>query len=221
MPIIQKYIPHELQIVYGLQPAATEAWAYLSELVDMLEELLPILRKQFQHENSGETVYFYGVNIAASEVSNDHYTPFGQNEVEMWRVLATAPHIKERMKKWFRDVAELYADAPSFMGAIWETEDTQFPEVGITAFAVLNLDFVPEYTRFLKLWDMDHEVRQSEEIDAIISHHGITAETEELLITRVTTAIGQCGSDQILELEPVLKAHYGDLSKSKFAEMFE
>lgn len=194
----------------------------VSELVDMLEKLLENLRMEFQHEvvSAKKRVYFHGVNIAAPAVSHETFTPFGQKEIAIWKIVATAPHVKDRMKKWFCDAATLITKAPSIQTSIWETDEVQFPEAAITVFALLNLDFVPEYTRLLTVWDMDHEVGQHDTISAIVRQHGVTTETEALLEIRATTAMGQRGDDQFLDLRPELTAHYGDLAKSKFSHFY-
>jgi len=98
----------------------------------------------------------------------------------------------------------------------WEEDELQICEVAVTALAVVDLQFVPLYLRFLKYWDLGHEVFQTQEITAICNRHGWCDEIEELLITRASID-GQHGPEQVVfEQRDFIKAHCRPLDGSPF-----
>jgi len=80
--------------------------------------------------------------------------------------------------------------------------------------ALLDVSFVPAYTRLLRQWDMLSEVMQGPAIDLMIQRHGICPEIEELLVARVAENPGQASNDQLEELMPTLDEAYGSYAGS-------
>jgi hypothetical protein len=101
---------------------------------------------------------------------------------------------------------------PKGYRGIFEDEMYQLGQVAVSTLAMTDIRFVPHYIRFLKSWDLGHEVMQSQDIEQIFSAHGICPETEELLYVRAVET--GYGTGQIEVLFPVLQAHYGDFTKS-------
>ncbi|OKO70854.1 hypothetical protein AC628_29870 [Bradyrhizobium sp. NAS96.2] len=91
-------------------------------------------------------------------------------------------------------------------GSLWEHDETQFGEPVATHLALLDVEFVPYYTRLLRLWDMGHEVHTGGFVDDIVEKHSIRAETEELILVYTE----QCGGSDdlgLLELLNSSKSH--------------
>lgn len=113
-----------------------------------------------------------------------------------WTNAAANPQFRERLTKWLDRVEETLRlpavhDLPT--DGLWEHDDTQFGEPVATHLSLVDVAFVPSYTRLLRLWDLSHEVHQGGAVVEIVNRHGITPETKELIVcyTEVT------GSDEL------------------------
>lgn len=65
--------------------------------------------------------------------------------------------------------------------SLWEDDTTQFGEPAATHMALLDIEFLPYYTRLLRLWDPGHEVETGGAVADIVDKHGICAEIDPLL----------------------------------------
>ena len=66
--------------------------------------------------------------------------------------------------------------------SLWEDDVTQFGEPLAAHMALLDVEFVPYYTRLLRLWDQGHQVHMGGAVVEIVNKHGVRAETEELIL---------------------------------------
>lgn len=66
------------------------------------------------------------------------------------------------------------------ISCISEDDETQFGEVPATVLAAANKRYVPIYTDLLRVWDLDHAVRQFEVVEHLVEVHGKNAETDAL-----------------------------------------
>lgn len=136
-----------------------------------------------------------------------------------WRSLLALPGFSERLEAWLDDCAELQQFARPFTvatGGVWENEQSQFPEAALSTFAKADVRFVPRYTQFLQIWDMDHEVHQSQTIAELFEIHGACPETLELLEVKLTNAQGQHGTEQFAGVLPLLNQHFSNFAESDY-----
>jgi len=72
-------------------------------------------------------------------------------------VKSRAPHLRRRAKDWIVRIEKTLKLAET----LWEDDETQFGEPLATHMALLDAEFVPYYTRLLRLWDQGHEVHMA------------------------------------------------------------
>jgi hypothetical protein len=84
--------------------------------------------------------------------------------------------------------------------SLWEHDETQFGEPLLTYLSLIDVQFVPFYTRLLRLWDMGHAVHQGEAVTEIINKYKITPETEDLILCyNETTGTDELGLLDLLD----------------------
>jgi hypothetical protein len=101
-----------------------------------------------------------------------------------WTKASAVPHLRRRVKDCLvrlENTLKLAETHSRSTDSLWEHDETQFGEPLATHMALLDVEFVPFYTRLLRLWDPGHEVHMREAVIAIVNKHGIRAETEELI----------------------------------------
>src|SRR5262245_32933126 len=113
-----------------------------------------------------------------------------------WNNASTNLQSRRRIIEWIGRLEETLrlAETRSLAtDSLWEHDETQFGEPLVTHLSLFDVQFVPLYTRLLRLWDISHAVHQDEAVTEIVNRHGITPETEELILcyTEVT------GSDEL------------------------
>ncbi|CAM1369847.1 protein of unknown function [Tenacibaculum soleae] len=96
-----------------------------------------------------------------------------------------------------------------------DDENCGLGEHALYALSMVDIKFVPMYSEFLYLWDMGHEVMQSEEIEDIINQYGWCIEVENLIIARATCN-GQHDFEDLESFEDLIKENVKDLSSSAF-----
>jgi hypothetical protein len=119
-----------------------------------------------------------------------------------WTKASRVPRLRQRVKDWIvhlektLKLAETHSRSTS---SLWEDDETQFGEPLATHMALLDVEFVPSYTRLLRLWDPGHEVHMGGAVIEIANKHGIRDETEELILAY--TEWEGSGSDELGLLE--------------------
>jgi hypothetical protein len=101
-----------------------------------------------------------------------------------WTKASGAPHLRQRVKDWIVRIEKTLKFAETLSrstSSLWEDDETQFGEPLATHLALLNVQFVPCYTRLLRLWDQGHEVHMGGAVVEIVNKHGVRPETEELI----------------------------------------
>ena len=76
-------------------------------------------------------------------------------------------------------------------------EETPTGAAGATALALQSRDRIPAYLDYLRECDLDHEVLQADELDAIVQAHGWNDDTITLVVARLTHCCGQHGEEQV------------------------
>lgn len=79
----------------------------------------------------------------------------------------------------------------------WADEETPTGAAGATALALQSRDWIPAYLDYLRECDLDHEVLQADELDAIVQAHGWNDDTIALVVARLTHCCGQHGEEQV------------------------
>lgn len=79
----------------------------------------------------------------------------------------------------------------------WADEETPTGAAGATALALHSRDWIPAYLDYLHGCDLDHEVHQGGELDAIVQAHGWNEDTIELAVARLIGCCGQHGDEQV------------------------
>jgi hypothetical protein len=102
-----------------------------------------------------------------------------------WRNASANPQSRRRIIEWIGRLEETLRLAESrslSTDSLWEHDETQFGEPLLTNLSLSDVQFVPLYTRLLRLWDLSHAVHQGEAVTEIVNRHGITPETKELIL---------------------------------------
>jgi hypothetical protein len=102
-----------------------------------------------------------------------------------WKKASADPRLRQRVKDWLvrlEKTLQLAETHQRSTDSLWEHDETQFGEPVASYMALLDVEFVPYYTRLLRLWDMGHEVHTGGFIDDIVTKYGIRTETEELIL---------------------------------------
>lgn len=168
-----------------------------------------------------EEYNFYKIFVATPNAP-DEYSPqptawggfsvwgiFGRG---FWHMVAPNAHFRPHIEAYFDKVETTLRGAS---GQFLEDTDVAFAEPVVSCLAMIDVAFVPYYTRLLGLWDMSLEAHQFEVINNIIQKHGLCAETEELLYVRTcTAATGHHGMDHISVLLPFLDEQLGGFTSS-------
>lgn len=147
------------------------------------------------------------------------FDPWNDETRDFWARVGRNPDLHQTIKRWLDDVLRMLERVERLgrsTGGLWEDDEVQFAEPAISVLAMVHPEFVPFYTRFLAVWDMDHEVSQHDTILQIFETHGITEQTENLIIVRTADGIGQAGVDTFDEVLPLLQDHYGNMEDSDF-----
>lgn len=79
----------------------------------------------------------------------------------------------------------------------WADEETPTGAAGAAYLAVADLRWLPAYLEYLASCDLDHEVHQAAEMDAIIASHGWNPATAGLAAARLWRLGGQHGDEQV------------------------
>jgi hypothetical protein len=122
-----------------------------------------------------------------------------------WTKTIGAPPLRQRAKDWIVRIEKTLKSADALSrstASLWEDDETQFGEPLATHLALLDAEFVPYYTRLLRLWDQGHEVHMGGAVVEIVNKHGVRAETEELIVFYTEWS----GSDELGLLELLRKA---------------
>jgi hypothetical protein len=213
MPPTVMFEPRHLQLVLSMRPTAFLPGRQRAQKVDQLFEALEVIQARM----SDNEIYYFALDVGGSHRTGEEFNPWTNKNIADWGRLAIRPELRPRLKEWLGALATLLKDAQSSgrsTASLWELDEYQLGEAAASACAFVDVSLVPCYTRLLRLWDMDHEVRQFDTINEIIEHHGICAQTEELLYVRTVEARGQTGDGQIEHLLPILNKAYGDFTTS-------
>lgn len=167
--------------------------------------------------NKSSPIFFFLINIEAEGVPSGPgegvpYEPgeYGLGPRSPWEVFcppfwtkaSAVPHLRQRVKDWIvrlEKTLKLAETHSRSTASLWEHDETQFGEPLATHMALFDVEFVPYYTRLLRLWDPGHEVHMGGAVIEIINKHGIRAETEELILAY--TEWEGSGSDELGLLE--------------------
>jgi len=102
-----------------------------------------------------------------------------------WTNASKNPQFRRRIMEWIDRLEETLKLAETrdlSTAGLWEHDETQFGQPLLTHLALSDVQFVPEYTRFLRLWEMSHQVNMGEAVVEMVDRHGITPETEALIL---------------------------------------
>ena len=81
----------------------------------------------------------------------------------------------------------------------WADDETPTGAAGASSLALQARRWIPAYLQYLRECDLDHEVHQGAELDAIVQTHGWNDDTIALAVARLTCCCGQFGEEQVEE----------------------
>lgn len=202
------------QVVYSLHGHDTTTQqglrATLAEMIALLGQIEELLRD--------EDINYFGLDPTGKwRPDQGMFDPWQEDGIAFWAAIAADWGLRKDAMAWFDAIAGLIKRSEklqSWSESLWECDSSQFGELGAAVCALQDLAFVPVYTRFLRLWDMDHEVNQSETISMIVKKHGLCPETEALLYTRCVDAQGQGGFAELEGAADLFEAKYDNLAEA-------
>lgn len=170
-----------------------------------------------------ESLYFRAIDLSGEwRPGNGDFDPWGSANVGAWARLAGQPQVLDRLRTWLADVETLLArHADEKHGSILESDEVLLGEVPASILAVMHLEFVPIYARFLDVWLDLNDAQKNSVVAEIVQSHGRCAKVEDLLFKLV---VYQGGDGDLVgyALRPELEKLYGDFPKSKlFRRMVE
>jgi hypothetical protein len=156
---------------------------YWRFLIVLVAEGVPATRGEFDPYDGGK--YNLGSRNPWEAFCPSFWTNAGKNPQFRRRIIEWIGRLEETLR--LAETRELSTES------LWEDDQTQFGEPLVTHLALVDVYFVPFYTRLLRLWDLSHEVEQGGAVIEMVNRHGITPETKELILcyTEVT------GSDEL------------------------
>jgi len=171
-----------------------------SDGIDDIFNELNIALTQIQEKIGEEGHYYFLIDIAAKGAPRtlaefDPYSPgnpdLGSHNCwqafcpRFWKNASKSPQSRRRITEWIDRLEETFRLAESrslSTASLWEHDETQLGEPLVTHLSLMDVQFVPLYTRLLRLWDISHAVHQRDVITEIVERHGITPETKELIL---------------------------------------
>lgn len=223
MPLEELYNEDACQILLKVICEDVKSEKEIHKTFDDLDEALSIILEKSKDDD----IYFFsfliegeGASLQPEDIdSSEQHGFYGGDDVpwvtfcpEFWDSACSFPKTHERVKAWVKRLESVLKRSEAYgrsTESLWEHDETQFGEPIITHLASTHLEFVPNYTNMLRLWDLGHEVSQNWGIARIIGAHGFAPEVEALLYVRVAINPGQHGPDLIEEIFPVLEKAYG------------
>jgi len=130
----------------------------------------------------------------------------------IWEKLVAQKDSYEIIEKYLTYVEHIMKIRSS---EIWEDDECPLAEKAALYASLADKKFIPFYTKFLQIWDMEHEVYQEEDLEAIVEKHGWCSEIEDLIISR-SSCNGQADSDCLCNYEDLISENYDDLMNSDF-----
>lgn len=82
----------------------------------------------------------------------------------------------------------------------WADDEHPTGSAAIFTLVTAHNRYIPEYIRYLRTCDLDHEVDQYQQIDDIIELYGWNNDTLALVAARLGQCVGQAGAEQVAEL---------------------
>lgn len=79
----------------------------------------------------------------------------------------------------------------------WADAETPTGGAGASALAQRSRRWIAAYLQYLRECDLNHEVTQADELDAIVQPHGWNEDTITLVVARLTHCGGQHGEEQV------------------------
>ena len=194
MPVLVDYDEDQCQLVAHVACEDVSSDRAIDNTFDDIDAALSKIEERLDSSD----IYYFLISIEAKGVppGPGEFDPY-QGEYPLgprnpwdvfcppfWTKACTVPHLRRRAKDCIVRLEKTLklADTHSrSTDSLWEHDETQFGEPLATHLALLDVEFVPYYTRLLRLWDPEHEVHMREAVIAIVNKHGVRAETEELL----------------------------------------
>ena len=224
---IQTYaLPKSMQFVARIIPSTNDPETHDAQILSELKKALSLIEQAARDKSTPFQTFSIAPlpqneQVEASDTALDwtppaEIDPRDDETGHFWARVARNPDLHQSAEDWLEMVLRLLERTKKSISHLWEYDEIQFAEPAVSILALVNPDFVPFYTRFLSVWDMEHEVEQHDVILQIFERHGITTQTENLIIVRTADGFGQRGEDTFEEVLPLLQDHYGDILDTDF-----
>lgn len=144
----------------------------------------------------------------------DAFDPYNDDAIGAWSKIGSRRENLPGLRKWLADVEALLTRyVAEEHQSICETDMVVLAEVPLGVFAIMHLEFVPIYARFIDLWINADARQQNSIVSDIMETHGPRPEVEDLLFKLV---VEHGGDGDLIEyaLRPELEKHYGDFTES-------
>lgn len=150
----------------------------VAQMMNDLNDALALIEENTRDENT----YYGTIDVSGTWRPGDsELEPWDEPFFSAWKKLIAMPGLHQPLATWLGRVMNLVKlSNETLFSCLAEHDTTQFAEVPASLLATADLRYVPIYTQFIKVWDMDHAVSQFEVSQHLISGHGETSETIEL-----------------------------------------
>lgn len=143
-----------------------------------LNDALTLVRESLDDRD----LYYCTIDVSGEWRPGDaELNPWEDPFRSAWQKLVDTPALRKPLAIWLgRVVALIKENQESQISCISEHDETQFGEVPASLLALADKRFVPVYTEFMKVWDLDHAVSQFDVVELLIEEHGKNSETNSL-----------------------------------------
>jgi hypothetical protein len=197
----------------------------LEQALDDVDAALSLIRADL---DSDDAKAFHSLEFQVADgpavepfgnASSHEYDPWNSASFEFWEAVGHRKLLRPKVMRIIDKAEALLVYAETLrrpVSSVWEDDETQLCEVMVSVLALMDLSYVPVYTRLLTLWDLDHEANQAEIIDQIIERHGLVTNTEALLYCRIVENTGQHGYAKFRSVLDQLQRLHSDLADVPF-----
>lgn len=220
MALTASYLEDSTQWVMTIRTSALTRKARLRAAFSLLDAALVEIEAKIADQEDGAYFYVFDLDPGATvflrtaKARLREFDPWSDGNTSFWCAVAEERALHVPAIRWLEKLALMLERVDRLTRptqGTWEYDTTQMGEVPLAALAIADIAFVPIFTRFLELWDFNHEVMVPDVVQKIVEAHGLCPETEDLLATRV---LRNFDTGCIENLYPLLEAHYGSFTTS-------
>ncbi len=206
MSLVPLYDERQMTLVLSIQECVTVQ----DKMASLHQALLEISKK-----SADNSIYFWAIDLAGTwKIGDDEFDPWSESNLNAWIDLAKCKDSLDPLRAWLNHLEKiLLLRRKEERAPLWESDVTLFGEVALSVLAIMYLDFVPFYARFLDAWDGENSRQRDSTIQEIVASHGRCPEIEKLIFDLIFHD-GIDGDLINYSLRSDLENMYGDFTKS-------